>query len=159
MRALALTIPTADQIGDTAKTLAAVGGLLGGAWAVLSRWMRRRREAKAKRELEGKAVRYLLDAVRHSLNALTPADRRSSIIDIDELARQKALIDEVRDMLWVADGHVSEREAQRQAEDIVRVLTRTQAIQQVKHRRELAAEANREAKAAGEPPMFKAGDK
>jgi hypothetical protein len=147
----ALTIPTADEISNVAKTLAAVGGLVGGIWAILSRWARRRLETKAKRELEARAIRYLLDAVRHSLNALTPLERRSSLIDADELVRQKTLIDEVRDMIWIADGHSSEREAQRQAEDIIRVITRTQAIE----RKELHLRAKREAIASGETAMFK----
>jgi hypothetical protein len=147
----ALTIPTADEIGAVAKTIAAVGGLLGGIWAILSRIAKRRREVKVRRELEAKAIRYLLDAMRHSLNALTPDERRASPIDADELVRQKALIDEVRDMIWVADGHSSEREAQRQAEDILRVITRTQAIE----RKALHLRAKREAIASGGAAMFK----
>lgn len=126
-QSLAVSIPTADQVGDAAKTLAAIGGIVGGAWALVARWLRRRREAKAKHELEAKAIRYLLDAVRHSLNVFATGDDRR-FVDLDELARQKVLIDQVRDLLWIADGHQSERDAQRLGEDIVRVLTRTQAI-------------------------------
>lgn len=126
---LAISIPTPEQVGDGAKTLAAIGGIVGGAWALVTRWRRRCREAEERRALEAKAVRYLLDAVRHSLNVLSPTDERR-LIDVDELARQKVLIDQIRDLLWIADGHKSDRDAQRQTEEIVRVLTRTQAIRQ-----------------------------
>lgn len=126
--AVSIPIPSPEQVGDAAKTVAAVGGVVGGAWALVARWRRRCREAQERRALEGKAVRYLLDAVRHSLNVLTPGDERR-LIDVDEIARQKVLIDQIRDLLWIADGHKSERESQRQTEEIVRVLTRTQRIQ------------------------------
>ena len=101
---------------------------MGGAWALVSRWRRRCREADERRALEGKAVRYMLDAMRHTLHVVTPTEERR-FIDLDEMARQKVLIDQIRDQLWIADGHTSEREAQRQTEEIVRVLTRTQRIQ------------------------------
>lgn len=126
-QSLAITIPTPDEVGDAAKTVAAVGGVVGGAWALVTRWRRRCREAEERRALEGKAVRYMLDAMRHTLHVVTPTEERR-FIDLDELARQKVLIDQVRDQLWIADGHHSEREAQRQTEELVRVLTRTQRI-------------------------------
>lgn len=122
-------MPTQEELGDWAKTIAAIGGILGGIWALARRLWRRYVHAREVRALEAKAVRYLLDAQRHALYALAPAGDRHRLIDVDELTRQKTLIDEVRDELWVADGHASEREEQRRVEGIVRVLTRTQAIQ------------------------------
>lgn len=147
VQAFTLTIPTADEISSIAKMLAAIGGLAGGAWTVLSRIIKRRRELQRRRELEAKAVRYLLDAVRHCLQAIVPS---RSQVNTNELARQKVLIDEVRDMLWVADGHPSSREIENATEEIVKVLTRTQAIE----RKQLERHAKREAIAAGEVPMF-----
>lgn len=126
--AISVPIPSPDEVGAAAKTVAAVGGVVGGAWALVSRWRRRCREADERRALEGKAVRYMLDAMRHTLHVVTPTEERR-FIDLDEMARQKVLIDQIRDQLWIADGHTSEREAQRQTEEIVRVLTRTQRIQ------------------------------
>jgi hypothetical protein len=126
VRVLAISWPSSQEVEDGAKTVAAVGGVLGGAWALVTRWRRRCAEARTKREIEAKATRYLLDAMRHTLNLLAPGEAR--FVDLEELARQKVLIDQVRDLLWVADGHRSEREAQRQTEEIVKVLTRTQAI-------------------------------
>jgi hypothetical protein len=134
---------TADQIGDWAKTVAAVGGIVGGAWALATRWLKRHRAARQRRALEGKAVRYLLDAMRHSLHVLQPGERR--LVDMDELARQKVLIDGVRDELWVADGHASERENERNVAEIVRVLTRTQAIQ-AKGKQDMFADGGRDGK-------------
>lgn len=125
--AISVPIPSPDEVGDAAKTVAAVGGVVGGAWALIARWRRRCREAQERRALEGKAVRYLLDAMRHTLHVVTPTEERR-FIDLDELARQKVLVDQIRDQLWICDGHKSDREAQRQTEEIVRVLTRTQRI-------------------------------
>jgi len=98
----------------------AVGG---GVWAWLNRarkaWKREREEQR----LQAKAVRYLVDGARHQLRA----HLQGAIHDADlynELARQKTLLDGVRDELWVHDGHASARET----EHVVEVLTRTQRI-------------------------------
>lgn len=117
---------TAEELANYAKTVAAIGGILAALWAILSRWVRRRRKANEMRRLEARATRYLLDAVRHTLAAVK--GDRSYVIGPKELDRQKVLIDAIRDELWVADGHTSEREAQRQLQGVVEVLTRTQAI-------------------------------
>ena len=104
-----------------------------GAWA----WIRAQRKLRAaeavKRRLEAKAVRYLLDAARHLLYHVQPHSGR--VVLLEELATQKALIDQVRDELWAADGHPSERFAERQTEAIMRVLTRTQRIEAAEARR------------------------
>lgn len=127
MRSLAVSVPTPDQVGDWAKTFAAIAGLLGGLWAIFRRVSARRRERKQLRELEGRAIRYLLDAQRHTLRFVTPTTE-SRLVDIDQMSRQKALIDQVREELWRADGHSEEYEREQIAEDVGRWLTRTQAI-------------------------------
>lgn len=124
---------TTDQLADLAKTVAAVGGVVGAVWALISRWLKRRRKAREKAEMEARATRYLLDAVRHALGALSPHDR-PYVLDPKELERQKILIDGIRDDLWVADGHRSEREAQRELKGVMDVITRTQAIRVKKDR-------------------------
>lgn len=136
---------------ELVKTLAAGVGILSAPlWLLLSRWVKARRQKKLVRSLEGKAIRYVLDADRQVVHALLLLldSSRTAFIDLSEIQRQKVLIDQVRDELWIADGHDGEREAQRRAEEILQVLTRTQAIR-AKH------EAQEEARKAGEPPMFK----
>lgn len=131
---MATTWPTAE-LESTAKALAAIAGLLAGAWALLARWARRRRAARERRDLEGKAIRYLLDAMRHSLHVWTPAGHDDArLIDVDELLRQKLLIDAIRDQLWIADGNESARVTEQVAADIVKVITRTQAIRAKRER-------------------------
>lgn len=134
-QSVAVQLPSAEDVGAWAKTLAAVGGVVGALWALGAKVARRHRLERERKTLEGKAVRYLLDAMRHTLHVVTPTEERR-FIDLDELARQKVMIDEVRDLLWVMDGHKSEREAQRQAEEIVRVITRTQRIKAKEQQRE-----------------------
>lgn len=114
-------MPTPQEVEDSAKSLLAVGAIVGGAWAVARRWLRRRKAADEMRELESRAIRYLLDAQRHALNVIVPHEDRR-LINLDELMRQKLLIDQIRDRLWAADGH------DKTVQDIVNVLTRTQAI-------------------------------
>jgi PAS domain-containing protein len=135
-----------EQFGDWAKTLAALGGLIAGVVAVCSRLWRRRKAQRELRALEAKAIRYLLDAQRHTLYVISPGPDR--FLQLDEIDRQRTLIDQVRDEMWIADGHGEVREAQRRAEEIARVLTRTQAIQAKRA-------AQEEAKSAGQPTMFK----
>lgn len=115
-------MPTPQEVEDHAKSILAVGAIVGGAWAVARRWYRRRRAEAEIRELESRAIRYLLDAQRHALNVIVPHEDRR-LIDVDELHRQKLLIDQIRDRLWKADGH------SQTLQDIVNVLTRTQRIQ------------------------------
>lgn len=118
----AVSIPTPQEVEDHAKSILAVSAIVGGAWALATRWHRRRRAAREMRELESRAIRYLLDAQRHALNVIVPHEDRR-MINVDELVRQKVLIDQIRDRLWTADGH------DKTVQDIVNVLTRTQAIQ------------------------------
>lgn len=136
-----MTAPTSEQWWDFASkaTLVLAIPLAGGAVKAYRRW-RKRREIRA---LEAKATRYMLDAMRHSLFALTATDGRH-LVSLDELIRQKLLIDQLRDDLWIADGHESERVNEARMAEIVSVITRTQAIA-----------AKKEAIRAGQPPMFK----
>lgn len=122
---LAVSLPSASELESHAKTLAALGGIVGGLWVVISKWWRRKRQAARVKALEAKAIRYLLDSQRHTLETMLPNAR---LLNLSEMERQKHLIDTVRDELWVADGHESEREAERRAEELERFLTRTQAI-------------------------------
>lgn len=134
---------TPEQVGDWAKTIAAIGGIVGGVWALVTKAVRRRRAAQQRAALEAKATRYLLDAMRHALHVMQPGPSR--FLDVDELQRQKVLIDGVRDELWIADGHASEREQERAAAEIVRVLTRTQAIQAKHQRQDMFSDEDRNA--------------
>jgi len=98
-------------------------GVLGFVWGVVS--LRRRLSAKEREEqrLQGKAIRYLVDNVRHMLQAHLSGQIHDAAL-YDELLRQKVLMDGVRDELWTHDGHASARETER----VVKVLTRTQRI-------------------------------
>jgi len=136
--------------------VAAIGGLLAGAGALLARWVKRRRLAAQRRALEAKAVRYLLDAQRQTLNVLIPGASRSRLIDLGELNRQKLLIDDVREELWIADGHESSREAERVAQDVLKVLTRTQAIEAARAQK-IRAAIQKQAGGEGQD-MFRQGE-
>lgn len=116
----------------------AVGGTVGGAAVSTWRWWRRRREV---RRVESKDLRYVTDAVRHILDAMTPSpDGR--MVSIDELMRQHALICEVRRELWAADGNALPED---EPAAIVRdFLSRTQKIQQLKDRRDRRQDMFRE---------------
>lgn len=98
-------------------------GALGFVWGMIS--LRRKLSAKEREEqrLQGKAIRYLIDANRHALRAHLIGHIHDSDL-YDELARQKVMLDSVRDELWIHDGHASSRETERIAE----ALTRTQRI-------------------------------
>lgn len=133
-----ITLPSPQQIEDGAKSLLAVGALVGAVLAICRRWSTRRRAERERRELEAKAIRYLLDATRHALGVIVPHEGRR-MIDDAELIRQKILIDQVRDRIWQADGHTS---AERQAEEIVNVLTRTQAIKVKQDRQDMFTEGD-----------------
>jgi hypothetical protein len=114
-------MPTPQEVEDHAKSILAVSAVVAGTWALVTRWWRRRKAAAEMREIESRAIRYLLDAQRHALNVIVPHEDRR-LIDVDQLVRQKVLIDQIRDRLWAADGH------DKTVQDIVNVLTRTQAI-------------------------------
>lgn len=116
-----------EEIGTLAKTIAAVAGLLGGAWTIIRRILRRRKKERALRQLDSKSVRYLVDSQRHILHAILPSTD-DSLVNLDELTRQKALIDDLREELWVADGHQSSRDAEAFAQNVAKALTRTQRI-------------------------------
>lgn len=91
--------------------------------AGLVRLVRRRRRAAELRHLEGRAVRYILDAQHHILRLLT----REPVPE-DELQRQRVLIHEVRDELARADGHEELLAAADAQAEIIQVIKRTQAI-------------------------------
>lgn len=99
-------------------------GILGAVWAFVS--LRRRLSAKEREEqrLQAKAIRYLVDGLRIGLRVQLAVSIHDEAL-YDELVRQKALLDGIRDEFWVHDGHASSRETERIAE----VLTRTQRIQ------------------------------
>lgn len=124
----AITIPTPDQVEDHAKAIGALLAVAAAAWALATRWHRGHQVARQKRALESKAIRYTLDAVRHVLHVLQPGGARDRLININELVRQLALVSDVREELWIADGNASRREAERLESEIAKVLTRTQAI-------------------------------
>lgn len=126
-QSVAVQLPSAEDVGAWAKTMAAVGGVVGGLWALGVRIAKRRRLERERKAQEARAIRYLLDAVRHALNVIVPSEDRR-FVDVDELVRQKLLIDQVRDALWRYDGHESERATEQATERIVEVLTRTQRI-------------------------------
>lgn len=114
---------TPVDAGEWAKTLAAVGGLLGGIWAVCVKvrgWLRRRQEL---REEERRAIRYLVDAQHHVLRLLN-----HGVLPEDEIVRQETLIREIRKRLAKLDGHEELLAAADQTEAI-RVMTRTQKIE------------------------------
>lgn len=106
--------------------------MLGALWGFLA--LRRKLSAKEREEqrLQGKAIRYLLDAQRQALHALvvyTGAEGNvpQEAFDLSQLIRHRELIGQVSDELWVHDGHASEREIRRTG-DLDKWLTRTQAI-------------------------------
>ena len=102
---------------------------LGALWPAVKAWRARQVKSAKLRAVEGKAVRYLLDAQRHSLRVIAPSEGgRTWLVDLDEIIRQKALIDDVREELWVADGHASRRDTEQTVAEVVKVMTRTQAI-------------------------------
>jgi len=128
---------TTDQgIADLVAKLWPVVAGLATAFAAGWAWAQRKRRAAAKereeQRLQGKAVRYLLDAQRQALHALvvlTGAEGRtvSEAFDLEQLVRHRELVGQVSDELWVHDGHASEREIRRKG-DVKRWATRTQAI-------------------------------
>jgi hypothetical protein len=132
------------------KALPAIlSGAALGLWAWLGRARQRWRKAAELRRLEAKAVRYMLDRDRHVLHALLTilnADGETRLIDVDELIQQKRLLDDVREELWIADGHESMRGTQRVAEEVIKAISRTQRIQ-----------AKTERLRAPAPEMFKDG--
>lgn len=144
MRGGLAAIWSTTEVESGAKALAAIVGLLAGAWALATRWSRRRRAVRAAHALESKAIRYLLDAARHSLHVIAPSLGESRLIDIDELVRQKHLIDDVRDELWIADGNESARTVRLVEAEIVKVLTRTQAIAAKRQKQDMFREDDQE---------------
>lgn len=120
-------------------------GLLGGAVALAQRWGKLR----SMRKLECRAVRYQLDAVRHVLWVMSGHES-----DPEETSRQLALVSEVRDEIYVADGHKLERASEPDLVEIKKWMRRTQALEARKVR-EAVARADEEARSAGQAPMFK----
>lgn len=99
-------------------------GVLGALWGFVA--LRRKLSAKERGEqkLQAKAVRYLVDASRHQLQAHLSGQVHDAGL-YDELMRQKVMLDGVRDELWVHDGHASARETERAVEAW---MSRTQRI-------------------------------
>jgi hypothetical protein len=132
-------LPSPEEASSLVTALGAIVGVVGGVWALVVRVLRRRRRRQLVQELEGRALRYLIDAQRHTLHTIVPGEE-ARYVDLTELNRQKVLIDQVRDQLWVADGHESQRESERQANDLLKVLTRTQAIRMKQQRQDMFKE-------------------
>ena len=120
-------------VGEVAKTTAAVAGILGGIAALVRRVWRRRKAEREIRELEAKALRYTLDAVRHTLDVMTPSSD-GRMTSLTELQRQLMLVNQVRRELWKADGNALPEDEP--AEVVRNFLTRTQAIHRLKERRQ-----------------------
>lgn len=119
--------PDARDVGDLVKTLAAGGGILAACWAAWAKWRRRCSERRARHEAEARAIRYLVDAQHHVLRLLN-----HGVLPQEEMARQEVLIRQIREELARCDGHEDLLRATDEQAEIVRVLTRTQAIQQRK---------------------------
>ncbi|MEY4933095.1 MAG: hypothetical protein RLZZ403_1415 [Pseudomonadota bacterium] len=143
MTAPADPLDTIRQWGGPAILLA-VAGWIGRRFVA---WRKRTKAAAQMHALEGKAIRYLLDAQRHALHMLVRASEDDRLIDLDEMTRQKVLIDDMRDQIWIADGHEGQHATEQAAADIMKFLTRTQAIQ--------AKFPAPDAAATNETPMFK----
>ena len=137
-------LDTLRQWGGPAILLAFVGWI--GRQFVA--WRKRHKADAQMHALEGKAIRYMLDAQRHALHLLVPVSEPDQLIDRDEMIRQKVLIDDMRDQLWIADGHESQHATEQAAADIMKFMTRTQAIQ-------AKFPAPDAPKATDETPMFK----
>lgn len=123
MTAQASPMTPAADLGEWAKTLAAVVGVVGGLWALAVKvrgWFRARREL---RNEERRAIRYLVDAQHHVLRLLN-----HGILPEDEIVRQETLIREIRRNLARLDGH-EELLAATDQTDAIRVMTRTQRIE------------------------------
>lgn len=110
--------------------LVTVVGWLGVIWAWRARERTKTVKEAEEQRLQGRAVRYLLDAQRQSLHALvvlTGAERQGSeAFDLSQLVRHRELMGMITDEIWVHDGHPSDR-ARRRA-DVDKWMTRTQAI-------------------------------
>lgn len=125
---------TADWFELVRQWWTPIVGVIGAVWGLVA--LRRKLSAKEREEqrLQGKAIRYLLDAQRQALHALvvyTGAEGNvpAEPFDLAQLVRHRELVGQVSDELWVHDGHASEREMRRKG-DIEKWLTRTQAIQE-----------------------------
>lgn len=120
--------PDIGDIESSAKSILEVSALIGGTWALVTRWLRRRKARREKKALEEKTLRYLVDAMHHVLDVMTPnADGRET--NATELQRQNILIRGIREELWHADGHATDIERLRE------VITRTQAIRMLKEKK------------------------
>jgi hypothetical protein len=131
---LAVSWPEPKDVGEVAKTTAAVAGILGGILALARRVWRRRKAEREVRALEAKALRYTLDAVRHALDVMTPSSD-GRMTNLTELQRQLVLVNQVRRDLWAADGNELPEDAP--AEVMRNFLTRTQAIQRLREKQDM----------------------
>jgi len=87
--------------------------LAGGAVALLAAlrtWWKRRKKWKARQFAEGDALRKLLDAVRYQMNLLTqPNELVDKAQHEHRIWQLRCDIDDVREALWLANGHRSKR--------------------------------------------------
>lgn len=122
-------------MADPASTPLELFRLLGGGTALVAAagWLLKRvRRWWTTRRAEAKALRNLLDAQRHVLLSIVPEEHGGGLMNLDELIRQKALIDDAREAVWIADGNESNRQTEATVAEVVKVLSRTQAIRRLK---------------------------
>jgi hypothetical protein len=111
-----MATPTPAEVEGWLKTLAAGAGLVGGAWAILSRWLgRRARRRRADAELSSaiaEALRVSLDGERAVLERLA-SEPEELTVDPEEWLRRCAVlrsrVDDARNRLWVALGYPDPR--------------------------------------------------
>jgi len=122
-----IALPTVGEVEDGAKSVLAISALVGGVWAAVAKWRKRRAALEAKRALEARAIRYLVDAQHHVLRLLNMGR-----LPENEIQRQEFLIKELRKDLAKLDGHEDLLAVADTQEQVMRFLTRTQRIYEKK---------------------------
>lgn len=172
----AMAAPTQQEIEGWIKTLAAGAGLVGGVWAILTRWLgRRARRQRADGELASaiaEALRATLDGERAILERLS-SEPEELTIDPEEWLRRCAVlrsrVDDARNRLWVALGYPDPRTVRISPEEreVLAEMSRTlrlRAREMTPQERAAYLEEQRRAmrRAAGlaedEGPLFKDAD-
>ena len=120
----AMATPTAAEVEGWLKTIAAAGALVGGAGAILGRWLgRRARRRRADSELAAAisvALRVSLDGERAVLERLS-SEPQELTLDPEEWLRRcavlRARVDDARNRLWIALGYPDPRAVRITAEE------------------------------------------
>ena len=100
-----------DVVWEAIKefTVPALGGVAA-LVAAMRAWWRRRRRKKRRETAEAEGIRKLLDAARYQMFLLTQPDGLVDQNDHEQRIWQlKHEIDDVREELWLANGHKSKR--------------------------------------------------